>query len=186
MIELNFNPFPVIHTNRLTLNEICETDIDALFELRSSIEVMKYIDKPLATTRAEVETLLHKMKNGAPNNTDITWAIRYTNTTEMIGYIGFWRIDFDNHRAEVGYSLLPQYFNKGIATEVLKACIEYMFTQQAFHSIEANINPSNEASRKLLLKTGFEKEAYFKENYYFDGMFLDSEIYSILKSNFIK
>jgi ribosomal-protein-alanine N-acetyltransferase len=51
------------------------------------------------------------------------------------------------------------------------------------HSIEANINPENIASRKLLEKTGFVREAYFKENYFFNGKFIDSEIYSLLNKN---
>jgi len=33
---------------------------------------------------------------------------------------------------------------------------------------------------------GFKKEAYFRENYYFNGEYLDSEIYSLLKKNFIQ
>jgi ribosomal-protein-alanine N-acetyltransferase len=33
---------------------------------------------------------------------------------------------------------------------------------------------------KLLEKNGFVKEAYFKENYYYDGKFIDSIIYSLI------
>jgi ribosomal-protein-alanine N-acetyltransferase len=48
------------------------------------------------------------------------------------------------------------------------------------HSVEANVNPGNIASASLLKKHGFVKEAYFKENYFFNGNFHDSEIYSLL------
>jgi len=64
--------------------------------------------------------------------------------------------------------------------EAIDMAIDYGFKELKFHSIEANINPNNIASRNLLLKKGFVKEAYFKENYYFNGKFLDSEIYSLL------
>jgi len=49
------------------------------------------------------------------------------------------------------------------------------------HSIEANINPGNQASAMLLESTGFVKEAYFKEDYFFNGSFHDTIIYSRLK-----
>lgn len=104
----------------------------------------------------------------------------------MLGYVGFWRIDLDNHRAEVGYSLLEKYFGKGIGNEALAAVIQYGFTQQQFHSLEANTNPANIVSQKLLEKNGFVREAYFRENYYFDGKFIDSAIYSLLKSDWEK
>jgi ribosomal-protein-alanine N-acetyltransferase len=32
----------------------------------------------------------------------------------------------------------------------------------------------------LLERAGFVREAYFKENYYFDGKFVDSAIYSLI------
>jgi ribosomal-protein-alanine N-acetyltransferase len=49
------------------------------------------------------------------------------------------------------------------------------------HSIEANINPDNLASANLLEKNGFKKEAHFRENFYYNGKFLDSLIYSLVR-----
>lgn len=72
MIQLNFLPFPTIITKRLILRALRLADIDVLFELRSSSEVMKYIDKPLAKTKADVELLYNSMKEGAAQNKDIT------------------------------------------------------------------------------------------------------------------
>ena len=66
--------------------------------------------------------------------------------------------------------------------EALLKVIDYGFDQLKLHSIEANINPSNIASAALLTGNRFIKEAYFKENFYFDGHFLDSEIYSLINN----
>lgn len=64
--------------------------------------------------------------------------------------------------------------------EALNAVIDYAFTTMNLHSIEANINPDNTASGALLESGGFVKEAHHKENFYFDGVFYDSIIYSKL------
>ena len=65
--------------------------------------------------------------------------------------------------------------------EAVKISIDWAFTKTGLHSIEANINPGNHPSAALLKSVGFVQEAYFKENYYFNGAFKDSIIYSLVK-----
>lgn len=101
-------------------------------------------------------------------------------TTSIIGTIGYWRMQKEHYRVEIGYILYNGYQGKGIVDEALKALIKYGFQTMQLHSIEANVNPANAASMKLLEKNGFVKEAYFKENYYYNGKFLDSVIYSLV------
>ena len=180
MLELNFHPFPEINTNRLRLRQTEETDIDVIFRLRSDAVAMRYIDKPLAKCKDDVKEVMQRMQDGVKNNTGISWVIELKETSKMIGQIGFWRIDKDNHRGEVGYMLLREYFGMGIGSEAIQAALAYGFGNVKFHSIEANVNPANEASIRLLEKHGFMKEAYFRENYYYDGKFLDTAIYSLL------
>jgi ribosomal-protein-alanine N-acetyltransferase len=86
----------------------------------------------------------------------------------------------EHYRGEVGYVLLPEYQGKGIMHEALGAVIAYGFDVMKLHSIEANTNPNNTPSHKLLERHGFVREAYFKENYYYNGKFLDSAIYSLI------
>ena len=65
--------------------------------------------------------------------------------------------------------------------EALLKIIDFGFDEMNLHSIEANINPGNAASAMLLESAGFIKEAYFKEDYFFNGAFHDTIIYSRLK-----
>jgi ribosomal-protein-alanine N-acetyltransferase len=76
--------------------------------------------------------------------------------------------------------LQPQQQQKGIMLEAMVAALDYGFSLMRLHSVVANVNPANEASKKLLEKNNFVKEAYFKEDYFFDGRFLDSAVYSLL------
>lgn len=183
MLELNFHPFPDLETERLLLRKIDEGDIDMLLRIRSDINVMRYVDKPPAKTREDVLPLYNSMKEGVENNTGISWVITLKETGEMIGQIGFWRIDTDNHRGEIGYMLRPEFFGKGLGSEAIKASLDHGFKCLKFHSVEANVNTGNKASIKILEKHGFVKEAHFRENYYYGGKFLDSAIYCILASD---
>ena len=69
--------------------------------------------------------------------------------------------------------------------EALNAIINFGFKNINLHSIEANVNPDNSQSIKLLKKIGFQQEAYLKENYYFNGQFIDSMIFSLIKSDYL-
>lgn len=183
MLKLRFTVFPNLETDRLILREHTLEDARTWFELRHNPDVMRYIDRDSPKDIEEVEGYINGLISGFEQGESMGWAIALKdNPAQMIGNIVFWRMDFPNYRAEIGYLIDPKYWRKGIVSEALTAIIAFAFEEMKLHSIEANINPGNEASRKLLLKHGFVKEAYFKEDYFFNGKFLDSEIYSLIST----
>lgn len=186
MLEFNFTPFPVLETERLLLRQTTEADLDFLFKLRSDKEVMKYIDRPLAKNKDDILQMYQQMCKGVAENEAIAWHIDTKEDRMPAGQIGFYRNDKVNHRGEVGYMISPELAGKGLATEAIKEVLRFGFEVLKFHSIEGNINPGNGASGRVLEKQGFVKEAHFRENYHFDGKFLDSVIYSLLASDWRK
>ncbi|MBS1655703.1 MAG: GNAT family N-acetyltransferase, partial [Bacteroidetes bacterium] len=84
--------------------------------------------------------------------------------------------------AETGYVLHPDYWRQGIMKEVLPVVCDFGFKKLGLHSIEARINISNIASERLLKTTGFKKEAWFKEDFFFRGKFYDTVVYSLLNT----
>lgn len=181
MLHLNFSPFPQLQTARLQLRRITPADTGGVLILRSDVNAMKHIGRPLMVTEADARELIDKMESGIQQNTAIGWGITLTNDNRIIGSVGFHRIFPEHARAEIGYMLLPSYWGAGLATEAIRAALQYGFEQMNLHSVEANVDPLNAKSIRVLKKFGFVKEAYFRENFWFNGRFLDSEIYSLLK-----
>lgn len=182
MLHLHFDPFPVLETPRLALDRITDQDLETIFVLRSDSQVLAYINKTPATSMAEAQQFLQIIDDALVSNAGITWGIFLKGTQQLIGTIALWRIVPQHMYAEIGYSLVPAYFRKGIMQEAIKEVIIYGFEVMKLHRIEANINPANEASRALLLRNGFIQEAFIKENYYFDGLFYDTAMFSLLNS----
>ncbi|MEO6405166.1 MAG: GNAT family N-acetyltransferase [Ferruginibacter sp.] len=180
MLELNFDPFPVLLTERLIMRKVSMEDIEQMFELRSNPDAMKYINRPLVKSIDDIKPLLEKMND---NTQRIQWAICFKNHDRVIGTIGYHIIEKDHYRAELGYMLHPDFWRKGLMNEAIPAVINYGFNEIRLHSIEARINPANEASSKILLKHKFKKEGFFRESYFFEGVFYDSEIYGLLKAD---
>jgi ribosomal-protein-alanine N-acetyltransferase len=184
MLEINFHPFKNLESNRLLLRRIIKTDVDEIFELRSNSETMKFIPRPLAKTKEDALEHLETIDKNIENNKGINWAITLKGNPKLIGIIGHYRLQPENHRCEIGYMILPQYNGQGIVTEAIKLVLEYGFDDLQMHSIEAVIDPENRASERVLQKNGFVKEAHILENELWDGKFWDTVIYSILKRNF--
>lgn len=183
MINLShFETFPELETERLKLRQLSISDAKEFQKLRSNPLVMQFMDSPMHVKLIDSEKFIQENIDMYANKKGLFWALTDKNTDQYLGDFSFWQIDHKNHRAEIGYTLNPNNWNKGVMTEAIEAIINFGFEQLNLHSIEANINPSNIASRQLLLKQNFTKEAYFKENYFFDGKYLDSEIYSLVNT----
>lgn len=180
MLKLNFNPFPVLSTERLVLRQMSNYDANEIFFLRSDATTMRYLDRPPAKSVQEAMQFIEMINTAVANNENINWAISLKNTHKLIGNICYWRIQKEHYRAEIGYTLHPSWQGKGIMLEALKTVVDYGLNTMKLHSVEANVNPENIASIKLLERAGFVREAYFKENFFYDGRFLDSVIYSLL------
>ena len=180
MLTINFSPFPILETERLTLRRVLPSDVKEMFELRSNPETMKYIPRPLVTNYDEALAHIKMMEDKIETNEGINWAITLKGDDKMLGVIGHYRIKPEHYRAEVGYMILPEYHGKGITTEAVQCVVDYGFNTMQLHSIEGVIDPENEASERVLQKCGFVKEAHFKENEFYDGKFIDAVVYSKL------
>ena len=183
MLTFSFTPFPNLETDRLNLRRIVKEDAAAILKLRGDAEIMKFIPRPLAKTEADALEHLAVIDAKIENNEGINWAIELKSTKQFVGIIGHYRLKPENFRAEIGYMILPEFHGNGIITEAIRAAVNYGFDTMNLHSVEAIIDPKNLASEKVLQKNGFIKEAHILENEFYDGRFLDTVIYSLLKRN---
>jgi ribosomal-protein-alanine N-acetyltransferase len=120
------------------------------------------------------------MEQDLRSNDGITWAMTFQGKDELIGTIGYYRLKKEHHRGEIGYMLAPEHWRNGIMQEALEVVVRCGFERIGFHSIEAITDPRNTASNRLLERGGFVREGLFKEDFFWDGQFLDSAVWSRL------
>lgn len=180
MLTLSFDPFPELDTERLQLRRMTEDDTHDLFLIRSDSENMRFLARPLVTSHDEARKLLETIDTGIKNNDHISWGIKFKGEKRLVGTIGYYRMKPEHYRGEVGYVLHHEFQGQGLMSEALKTVLDYGFGQMKLHSIEAVTDPRNLASQSLLLRHGFVREAHFRENFHFNGEFLDSVHYSLL------
>ncbi len=185
--EINFpEEFPVLETERLSLKAFTPNDVDHFFNLRSDEDFMMYLGLHPIKKKSSARDRIHDIIHDFNTEKGLSWKIALKGSSDLIGYIGYWKIDYQHYRAEIGFGLDQEHQQQGFMTEALGAVRDYGFEHLGLHSIKADTDPRNQSSVHLLVNSGFKKEAYFRENYFFDGEFLDSEFYCIIRSDWEK
>ena len=81
----------------------------------------------------------------------------------------------------IGYRLLPNERNKCYCTEAVKIIVDYLFLSKNIVRIQAETNPRNVASQKVLERAGFKREGLIRKSIFIRGKWEDGIIYSILR-----
>jgi ribosomal-protein-alanine N-acetyltransferase len=181
MLTLNFDPFPIIETPRLILRQPTREDGPELLEMRSDPQVMQYIPRPMAQSLEDIYGLLDLFQEMVARNERINWAMEWRETGKVVGMISYVNFKLQHDRAEVGYSLSRAWHRKGIMMEALCSLLDWGFNTLGLHSAEAIVDAENVASRQLLEKAGFRKEALFLEDFFWNDRYRDSVHYGLLR-----
>jgi RimJ/RimL family protein N-acetyltransferase len=76
---------------------------------------------------------------------------------------------------------VPSERGKGYCSEAVKIMVDYLFLSKDTGRIQAQTDPRNTASQKVLEKVGFKKEGTLRKNFFTRGEWRDAYIYSILR-----
>jgi ribosomal-protein-alanine N-acetyltransferase len=146
-----------LHTNRLYLRALNETDVNEILFLRSDINVNKFVKREITKNKDDAFKFIGKIKKSMANQSVCYWCITKISQSKTIGTICLWNFSADFRTAEVGYDLHPDLYGKGIMTEALKAVLDFGFNHLNLDNIEAYTQHNNKASLQLLGKQNFNQ-----------------------------
>jgi len=72
----------------------------------------------------------------------------------IVGSLSFKGLD-ERGMVEIGYGMKPEYEGKGLMTEAVSAVVRWASEQPGVLTIEAETEPDNIASQRILEKSGF-------------------------------
>ena len=85
------------------------------------------------------------------------------------------------YKRQAGYCLGRRWWGRGIATEALRALVDFLFAQVNFHRVGAVHDPDNPASGRVMQKAGMVREGVLRQQRFLKGRFVDTVVYSILR-----
>ena len=178
---MDWTHFPTIDANRISLRWISRRDVDALYNIFSNPEVMRYWSTPPLPDRDAAVDLMNEIQEGFRQQSMLKWGVARRADDALIGTTTLYNLDFSNRRAEMGYALGREHWGQGYMAEALQALLAYCFEVLDLRRIEADVDPRNAASIQTLERLGFQREGFLRERWEVDGEIQDALFYGLLR-----
>lgn len=168
-----------LRTARLVLRPVRESDVDDLFAIFSDPRVTRYWSTPPWTTRDPAE----RMVAGDLADLAASRSVRLGLVLDgrVVGTWSLFALDRQSRRAEIGYALAASVWGRGLATEAGRAVVAHVFDDLGLNRLEADIDPRNLASARVLERLGFRREGLLRERWIVAGEVSDSAFYGLLR-----
>lgn len=171
--------FTPIHTQRLVIRAVEPEDVIALHDRRNHPDVAEFqaweSPYPMAKARALVESVVAME---GPAHDEWWMATVSLEDGRVVGDLAL-NLTWEGRSAEIGYTLDPDYWGRGYASEAVGAFVDYLFGTLGVSRVWGMLDPANLASARVLERTGFLYEGRTRLSYWKDGHPSDDLIYGL-------
>ena len=171
---------PTLDAPRVRLRWLAASDVDGLFAVFSDETTMRYWSTPAMTERWQAEDYLRSIHEGFAARTLFQWGVERKDDGLLLGTCTLFNIHVANMRAEVGYILRSAYWGRGYMSEGLGALIDHAFRVMKLRRLEADVDPNNANSLRILERMGFSREGLLRERWNVAGDIQDSVFLGLL------
>lgn len=175
---------PQLQTARLQLRSVSRADLDEIYALHADARGMRYWSFAPWTERVQAEEWFAQRQRWASTDEIWPWGVTLADADRLIGLVTVFGVNRGQRRAEVGYQLGTEHWGRGYAQEALRAALVYAFDALELERIEADIDPRNAPSCRLVERLGFQREGYLRERWRVNGEICDTAFYGLLRREF--
>lgn len=168
----------MVESERLTFRKFTLEDLPLLIEQRSDPEVNKFLGGTKLQNPEALGKRIRFYMSCYESHGFGMCAMLWRPTGEMIGSAGLQPLD-GTDEIEVGYSMIREYWGKGIGTEAARAWLDHGFQEHGLERIVAVAHTGNWASRRIMEKLGM---TYEKTEFHYDA---ECASYAISKDKFL-
>lgn len=119
----------------------------------------------VAASDDSAETFLRQRIAGWLLQQDFAFGIWLNETTELIGYVHLFDINWEVPSAEISYWIDRELVKKGLMTEVLARIIRFGFKQLELEKIYLRTLSDNYPSQRLARRVGFSREGDLRNEF---------------------
>jgi len=157
----------IIQTERLNLRAWEPDDREAVERISDESRIVRWLAIGEPLTNRKVDQFLANQTSGQEQCGWCRWAVELRNPgfgdpKGVVGFCGFGRKFAPE--VELGWTLLPQVWNRGLATEAARAALDYGFNTIGFPMVISAVLPDNAASRRIADKLGMREDGTIKRD----------------------
>lgn len=177
---MKFPEIREIQTPRLRLRKLRLEDAPVYYQrIGSSEAVTRYMlwepHRDLSESVASMEKALRRYEAGRCYR----WAAALPEDDSVIGVIELLKFDEAANTCSFAYMLAPAYWGQGYGTELLKAALDFAFTDMQAEAVEADHFAENTASGAVMRKAGMVWQRTETGKYEKNGVRQDADVYRI-------
>jgi RimJ/RimL family protein N-acetyltransferase len=176
---------PTLRGEHIALRQPRGDDLDDLFTLFGNADVTRYWSHGPWTARRQAETYLRDIHAGASSGQLLQWALTLPAHDRLLGTVTLYGFARDHARCEIGFALHPGHWGQGLARDAVHTAIAHALGSLAIQRIEADVDPANHSSLRLLESLGFVREGLARERYRLGGGTQDSVMLGLLSREYI-
>jgi ribosomal-protein-alanine N-acetyltransferase len=174
-------PTPTLHTARLLLRPLTEADTLPIFALHSDPGVSRYWNSPPWRQNAQAVNFIALCKEMERERRGAAMALQRAADGVFIGYCNLFDWNPIHRSVKLGYCLHVGAWGQGFAPEAARGLLEWGFSALDLNRVQAETDPRNTASNRVLEKLGFTHEGTLREDCIVGGEISDSRVYGLLR-----
>jgi [ribosomal protein S5]-alanine N-acetyltransferase len=184
---------PPIETHRLHVRLVTPADLPDLMAVNGDAAVTHHL--PYATWQTLADGQAWFDRAMAQQATGTAWQLvlqtkatatataTQTACATVIGTCLLFRFDDGSARAELGYVLGRAWWGQGLMREALRGVLSTAFAAMGVRRVEAEVNPANMASMRVVESLGFVAEGTLRQRWVKAGKPYDVVLWGLLKSD---
>lgn len=174
-----------IETDRLILRRFTMADAEPMFRNWASDDaVTKHLTWPTHASVEVTEAVLTDWTTSYAKDDFYNWAIVLKeNGPEPIGNISVVHVKEKTLCATMGYCMSRAHWGKGVMAEALTALVAFLFDEVGFNRIEADHDPKNPNSGRVMQKAGMTFEGTMRSYGLSNQGIIDVSRWAILRSD---
>jgi RimJ/RimL family protein N-acetyltransferase len=181
MTNIAGDKLPTLTSERVVLRWLERSDAPSLYNIFSDPQVMQYWSSAPWTEEDDAIELVESTRRHFETNSLYQWGVARRDDDALIGTCTLAHVDAQNRRAEIGFVLGSDHWGQGYMTEATNLLLLFAFETLGLHRIEADVDPRNEASIRLIERLGFQREGYLRERWLVGDEINDTVFYGLLR-----
>jgi len=158
-----------------------------LWDLLQQPDLRTYQDLPKVGLKMFGEMVASRPRRLVPGaNGRFEWLIRPTHSRTAAGWVSLRIAEREPGAGEIGYSVLREHRNRGIATEAVRALLAEAFQTAKLSRVQAFCLPENLASRRLLDRLNFHSDGVLPHGATVSGHPVDVLIHRLERSRWLQ
>jgi [ribosomal protein S5]-alanine N-acetyltransferase len=177
---------PTLETARLQLRAFSQTDAPAVFALMQDGKISENtLLIPNPYTLEDALSWIKSHTERAKRASGFSFAVTLRSSGDVVGGFGL-HPDLTHAHAEIGYWVGTAFWGQGFAAEAGRAILDWAFAELALERVHAHVFAGNTGSVRVQEKMGMTLEGRLRNYYRKNGVLIDSEMRSILRSEWQK